>query len=225
VGAFLAYQMEGDVSEGSPIFGGMVLPDARAVFLAGDIQRPMALLLTIPMLPNHRDEGRGRPLQTRKREAVGTGDRRGLVGRPKRFYGNHRVQPRPFCQRWQGLQVGHGPDPSADQATVGVIKRVTEIPRLSPGQIVLDVLMKVLGDGGIGLFVIALQGQEIVASLGEELVRDSRWTSQCIDGDNTAFDGEQLEEFWSGRDLVGLAVRPGLANNETTLLSPGREHM
>jgi hypothetical protein len=43
------------------------------------------------------------------------------VGRPNRFYSNHRVQPRPFCQRQQGLQVGHDPDPSADQASVGVI--------------------------------------------------------------------------------------------------------
>ena len=78
-----------------------------------------------------------------------------LVGRPNRFDGNDRVQPRPFCQRRPGLQIGHRPDPSADQASVGVIERVKDILRIAPRQIVLDLLMKVLRDRGIRFFVVA----------------------------------------------------------------------
>jgi hypothetical protein len=37
----------------------MVLPDAAAIFIKRDIQRPMQLILDIPMLTNHCDEGRG----------------------------------------------------------------------------------------------------------------------------------------------------------------------
>ena len=76
---------------------------------------------------------------------------------------------------------------------MGVIKRVKEILRIASGEIVLDVLMKVLCHGSVGLFVIALQGQEIVAALGEDLVRNRRLTAHRIDGDDTTFDGEQLE--------------------------------
>jgi hypothetical protein len=41
---------------------------------------------------------------------------------------------------------------------MGVIKRVKEILRIAPGEIVLYVLMKMLGHGRVGLFVVALQG-------------------------------------------------------------------
>ena len=59
----------------------------------------------------------------------------------------------------------------------------------APGQLVFDVLMKVLFDRRIGLFVIALQGQEIVATLVPDVLRDGCLTAHRIDGDNTALEG------------------------------------
>src|SRR5262245_32763123 len=52
-----------------------------------------------------------------------------------------------------------------------------------------NVLMKVLCDRSIGLCVVALQGQEIVAPLVPNLLRDGRLTAHRIDGHNTTFDG------------------------------------
>ena len=107
-----------------------------------------------------------------------------------------------------------------------VIEGIKEILGSAPGQLVLDVLMKVLFDSGIGLFVIALQCQEIVAALGLDLVRDGRLTSHRIDSHNTAFDGEQLQEFRNSGDLIGLRIRFDLAHDEATLIgTPSREHM
>ena len=70
-----------------------------------------------------------------------------------------------------------------------VIEGIKEIFGVTPGQLVFDVLMKVLFDRSVGLFVVALQGSEIVASLVQDLVSDSRLTSHRLDGDNTAFKG------------------------------------
>ena len=61
---FLPQQIESNVPHRNHIFGSMVLPDAAAVFIECDVQRPMELILNIPMLANHGDEGGGRPHQT-----------------------------------------------------------------------------------------------------------------------------------------------------------------
>jgi hypothetical protein len=70
----------------------MVLPDAAAVFIECDVQGPMELILDIPMLADHRDEGRRRPHHGGKVEAVGTGDRRVLVRHPNRFHDNDGLE-------------------------------------------------------------------------------------------------------------------------------------
>jgi hypothetical protein len=59
----LPQQIESDVPHSNHICGSMVLPDAAALFIEGDISRPMELILDIPMLADHRDEGGGRPPQ------------------------------------------------------------------------------------------------------------------------------------------------------------------
>ena len=74
----------------------MVLPDAAAVFIERDVQGPMELIFNIPMLADHRNEGRSRPYQAGKVEAVVTGDRRVLVRHPNRFYDNDRLEARLF---------------------------------------------------------------------------------------------------------------------------------
>jgi hypothetical protein len=46
---------------------------------------------------------------------------------------------------------------------VRVIKSIKKILVVPPGQMVFDLLMKVSFDGRLGLFMVALQGEEIVA--------------------------------------------------------------
>ena len=166
----------------------------------------MSRILALPMLPNHPDKGVGGLHQTRKVEAVVTGDRRVPVCCPNRFHGNYRVEARPFRQRRQGRQICHGPDSSAYQASMRVVERVKEILGIAPGQSVLNVLMKVLGDGRVGLCMVILQGEEVVAALVQDLGGDMGLASHRIDGHKTALDGQQVQEFWNRRDLIGLAV-------------------
>ena len=167
----------------------MVLPDAAAVFIARDIQRPVELLLDIPMLTNHRDEGRGGPHQTGNIEAVVTRDGGLLVSHPNRFHSNHRLQAWPFLQRRQGLQVRHDPDASAHAPAVSVVECIKEIVRIAPREIVLDLLLKVRFDGCRGFFVILLSCQEVVPSLVPDLPRNGGLTAHRIDRDDTTFDG------------------------------------
>jgi hypothetical protein len=177
------------VSQRYHIFRSVLLPNAAAVFIERDIQRPMELILDIPMLTNHGDEGRGRPWQTGKVEAVVTRDRRLLVGHPNGFHGNHCLEAWPFLQRRQGLQVRHYPDASAHAPSVGIVECIKEIVRIAPREIVLDLLLKVRFDGCIGFFVILLSCQEVVTSLVPDLPRNGGLTAHRIDRNDTAFDG------------------------------------
>jgi len=184
----------------------------------------MELLLDSPMRTNHGDEGRGGPHQTGQGEAVVTRDRGLLMGHPDGFHGQHRLEAWPFLQRRQGLQVRHHPDASAHAPSVGVVERIKEIVRIAPREIVLDMLMKVLGNSCVGLFVIVLECQEVVAALVQDLLSNGRLTAHRINGDDAAFDSEQVEQCWYGRDRIGLLLSFALTHAKPTLFrTPGRE--
>src|SRR5919108_4343760 len=106
----LTQQIESNVTRSSHIFGSMLLPDTAAVFIECDVQRPMELILNIPMLANHGDEGGGRSHQTRNVDAIVTRDRRLLMRYPNRFDDNHGLEPRPVCQLRQGSNVRGYPE-------------------------------------------------------------------------------------------------------------------
>ena len=78
----LPQQIERDVPHRRHIFRGMVLPDATAVFIECDIQRPMQLIFDVPMLANHPDKRVRRPPQTGNIKTVITGDWGLLVRHP-----------------------------------------------------------------------------------------------------------------------------------------------
>src|SRR5262249_51053152 len=98
----LTQQIERHVPYRSHIVGSMVLPDAAAVFIACDVQRPMERMLNVPMLTNHGDEGGSRPHQTGNIDAVVTRDRRLLMCHTNRFDDNHGLETRPWRQLRQG---------------------------------------------------------------------------------------------------------------------------
>ena len=77
----LPQQMERAGPHRHPICRGIVLPDATAVFIACDIQRPMQLIFNVPMVANHLDKRICRLPQTGKRKPVvcDTDRRRGLT--------------------------------------------------------------------------------------------------------------------------------------------------
>jgi hypothetical protein len=73
---------------------------------------------------------------------------------------------------------------------MGVIEGIREILAGAPRQLVFNVRMKVLFDSLIGLVVIALQGQEIVATLLSYLGSNGGLTTHGINRHDTACDGE-----------------------------------
>jgi hypothetical protein len=101
---------------------------------------------------------------------------------------------------------------------VRVVKRIKEIVRITPREIVLDLWMNVRLDSCVCLLVIALECQEIGATLAQDLRSNGGLTAHRINGDNAACDGEQMEQGWKSRDLVRLLARFDLAYNETALI-------
>src|SRR5262245_10806197 len=140
------------------------------------------------MLATHRYEDRRRPYEACNIDAIVTGDGSTRVSSPDRFDDNHRPEVGPFCQRRQSRQLGHRPDPPPYRAAVRIIEGIKEVLGRTPVQLVFNVLMKGLFDRSISLFVVALQGQEIVATLVPNLRSDGRLTAHRIDGHNTTFD-------------------------------------
>src|SRR5437870_6829399 len=128
----------------------------------------MQLILTIPMLANHRHEDRRRPYEARNVDAIIAGNGSARGGGPNRFDDNHRLESRPFRQFRKGCEGGDGPDAPPHGTAVRVIEGIKEILAGAPGQVRFDVRMAVLFDSLIGLFVIALQGQEVVTFLGPD---------------------------------------------------------
>jgi hypothetical protein len=186
----------------------------------------MELILDIPMVPNHGAEGRGRPWQTGKVDAVVTRHRRLLVGHPNGFHGNHCLQARPFLQCRQGLQVRHAPDSSAYAPSVGMVERIKAMVRIAPREMGRDMLLKVRCDGCIGFFVILLSCQEVVPALVPALTRDGGLTAPRIDRDDTALDGEQGQQLRNRRELMGLGLRFDVPNDESAVIrTPGGEPM
>jgi hypothetical protein len=61
---------------------------------------------------------------------------------------------------------------------------------MTPSEMRFNVLMQMLGDRSIGLFVMTLQCQAIVAALVPNLASDGRLAAHGIDRHNTPFDGE-----------------------------------
>ena len=111
----------------------------------------MELVLTIPVLANHRDEGRRRPYEACNIAAVSTGNDSARIGRTNGFHDNDRLQIRPFRKLRDGFEVCYDPASSPYGTAMRVIEGIKEVLGGAPRQRVLDVRMKVLLDSLIGL--------------------------------------------------------------------------
>ena len=105
---------------------------------------------------------------------------------------------------------------------------------ISQAEVVLDVVVNVSSNAAVGSFVIALEGDEIIALLVMNLLDYGFLASHGVDRHDTALDGQELQEFRNGGVLIGLAVRPRiesgagfeLTHDEAAVLrAPGGYHM
>ena len=142
------------------------------------------------MLATHWDKRVCRPHQTSNRETVLPGDRRVLMGGTHRFDGTHRLAVRPFRPLREVSQVRDRPHPSPDEAPRGVVAGSAAMRWMTPSEMGFDVLMQMLCDRGVGLFGVALQGQELVAALVPALASAGRLTAHSLDRHPTPFDSE-----------------------------------
>ena len=101
--------------------------------------------------------------------------------RPNRFNRNDRADPRPFVQFSQIREVTQHPDASSNRSPVGDVKGIEEGILISQAEVVLDVVVKVPGDGTVGPFVIALEGDEIIALLVVNLLDDGSLAPHSVD--------------------------------------------
>src|SRR3546814_9018824 len=80
-------------------------------------------------------------------------------------------------------------------------------------------------DLGEGERPVRLEGEEIVAALGEDGLGDGRLRSHGVDGDEGAGQFEPFEQARDGGDLVGLGVGRLLSEDEALPCGPGGDRM
>jgi hypothetical protein len=168
-------------------------------------------MLDMPMLAHPRGTRGSGPPQTRKGDAGGPRDGRGLVRRANRFYGHDRLEAGPLGKRWERGAGCPRPDASPPQPSVRVVACIKEVRGIAPRDMGRNVLMQVLCDRCVGLFGIAFQGPKIVAPVGPDVLRGGCLTAHRIKSDQTPFDGSQREEVRHGRQRSGLRVCLALA--------------
>ena len=218
----LPQQIERAVPHRSHGCRGMVLPHTAAVFVERDLERPMELMLDMPMLAHHRDEGGGRPHQTRQVDTVGTRHRGLLVGHPHCFDDHYGLEGRPCGESRERFTVCHDPDSSAYTPSVGVVEGIKAMGRIAPRAMVLELLMNVRFEGCLGLCMGVLSCQQVVTSWSPDVLGHGRLTAHRIPGDHAACDGEPWEECRNGRHRMRFGVGFALPPNEPPLLrTPG----
>lgn len=141
----------------------MIFTNLTTVFIEGHVQRPVQLVLNMPVLTNQGCEVCCTSSQTGQAEAIGAGDLGAAVRRPNRFNRNDRSDAGPLLQFSNADKVAQDPEASSNSSPVGEVKGIEEGILIAPAEAVLDVVMKVAADGTVGPFVIALERDEIIA--------------------------------------------------------------
>ena len=135
-----------------------------------------------------------------------------------RFNRDNGVESLPLVKSSNGRKITHAPNAPPDRATMRGVESVKEVMIISPGEVVLDMVVEVRCNRMVCLFMIVLQCQEIITLLLNDLFRDLSLTSHRINRDNAALDGQKLQELWNRGDFVGLALCLELAYDQSTIL-------
>ena len=101
-----------------------------------------------------------------------------------------------------------------------VIESIKEIRGCTPRQLVFNVRMTVLCNRRVGLFVITIQGEEIVTALVSDLASDGGLTAHRINRHGTAVQIQQAQNRRNGGNLVRFGINRGLGQHEPALLCP-----
>ena len=155
----------------------MVFTNPTAVFIEGNVQRPMQLVFNVPVLTNQGRKVCRASSQTGQVEAIVAGDLGAGMRRADRFNRNDRVDSGPLLQFSNAAKVASYPEASSNSSTVGGVEGIEEGVLISQAEVVLDVVMEVTSDGTAGVFVIALERDEIIALLVEDLPDDGSLAS------------------------------------------------
>ncbi len=92
-----------------------------------------------------------------------------------------------------------------------------EAVRCRRGEAHLDILLQCP--------LIAFESQHIVAPLVEDLLGNRPLAAHGVDGHDTASDGQLLQEFGQGGDLIGFRVDGDLGEDQPVRCRPGTHHM
>lgn len=158
----------------------MVFANPTAVLIEGHVQRPMQLVLNVPVLTNQGRKACRASSQTGQVEAIVAGDLVTAVRGANRLNRNDRVDAGPLLQFSHAAKVAQYPEASSNRAPVGDVKGIEEGAFISQVEVVLDVVVKVAADGTVGSFVIALEGDEIIALLFKDLPDDGSLASHGV---------------------------------------------
>jgi hypothetical protein len=111
----------------------------------------------------------------------------------------------------------------ADQTAVALLEGVEHRPAAGPEA--EAGALEVLAHRLEGAAMIGFQHQEIVGAPGPDPLGDLLLAAHRVQGDDTAFEPEGIEQLGDGGDLVRLAVDRALAERQPLLARPGADQV
>jgi hypothetical protein len=137
------------------------------------------------------------------------------------------AQPRPARAGGEvgdGLRLADRPAAARLDAAVPLLRRLPPVVgdplepvRLGVGESGLDRLL--------GRRLVALEGQDVVAPVVDDLLGDRRLAAHGVERDDAAFQRQQAQQLRQGDDLVRLVVDLDLAQDQPVVGRPGADEV
>src|SRR4051794_16333515 len=122
-----------------------------------------------------------------------------------------------------GGVVDDGRGPGLDAAMIAVDLRGPA--DLGVGEVLGFLLRGEQRDVLVQRALIALEGQNVVGLLVQDLLRDAALASHGLDGHDGALDRQQVQQLGDGDDLIGLVRHLDLTQHEALTGRKGRHHV
>ncbi len=216
-------QVQGDAGQAGEVLGGVALADAAVVFAEVDVQAPVQVVLHAPVAADVLQQPRG--VVGRQAADVVAVLAGGLaVDRPLGLDADEAAQVLPLALLGEPVDLRGRPDsPLLDPAVALVDGRGRAVGDAVAvvGQALVEELHRLL----VQRALVALELQEVVAALVDDLLGDLLLAAGRVDGDHRPVHVQQLQQFGDGRDLVALGVGGQLPQDHVIGLAPGADHV
>ena len=221
-GLFLFQEIKGHVAQDSEVLWGMGFANAAVILPEGDIQHPVHRVFNAPM----RAHGRAQlsSLSPQATEKVARFPGRFALNPALTFDQGQTGEALPERFVGQPVNVRHGPSATGFHSPMIAIHAFRKAMRDAPEPDLSGIFEEKL-NLLLQRPVVAFQGEYVIASLVDDLLRNLFLAAHSVHGHNTTRQLQQLQQLGNGRNLIGLVIHFDLSQHQVIGAGPGTHHV